>query len=114
MVRRTVLLEVPMTVTVSAPGLTTHTRRPSRDIVIGLEVVGVENVRRAWAARTVGLGGGPAAGGGGASTAAVACAASTTAVACAASTAAGGPPVPRSSVAARAETAKAPRITATA
>ncbi len=53
-VRSGVFVEVRMTVTVSAPGLTTQTRRPSRDMAIGLEVVGVENVRRAWAARNAG------------------------------------------------------------
>ena len=53
-VRSGVFVEVRITVTVSAPGLTTQTRRPSRDMAIGLEVVGVENVRRAWAARNAG------------------------------------------------------------
>src|SRR3954468_19431900 len=86
-VRRTVFDEVRMTVTVSAPGLTTHTNRPSRDIEIGLEVVAPENVRRACAA----LATGPAAAG------------------VAAGRAAGREPP----VAARAEKAKPPRITAT-
>src|SRR4051794_32776157 len=87
-VRRTVFDDVRTTVTLSAPGLTTHTNRPSRDIEIGLEVVAPENVRRACAA----LATGPAAAG------------------VAAGRAAGREPP----VAARAETAKPPRITATA
>ena len=50
------VVDVRITETVSSPGLTTQTRRPSREMAIGLEVVGVENVRRAWAARNAGAG----------------------------------------------------------
>src|SRR4051794_10659275 len=53
-VRTTVFVAVRMTVTLSAPGLTPQTRRPSRDIEMGLEVVGAEKVRRACAARATG------------------------------------------------------------